>query len=116
MTSADTTLTLANWYPVAARLPDGVALQKCRLVLARGGGKDGLWLYQQPVEDAPTWRAEHVDWARTGPLPTERQAARGVDIWLEDGGLVVATYGGACSRCGPMGRWAGPVWSHTVVV
>jgi hypothetical protein len=111
------TSTEANWFPAAVKVPTlARPLTRHRVILARGGPEQGLWVYSQP--DQLAFRS-NVDWEKTR-VPSERQARNGVDVHLldEDGepaGLAIVTVGGGCS-CGALKRWAGPLWIGNVTV
>ncbi len=82
------------------------------MLLVQGTERSGLHVWRHPGEEAEVHLA--VDWQRTR-VPTGRQARVGVDIYLTDGSLVVATPGASC-RCGALGRFAGPSWANSVAV
>ncbi len=67
----------------------------------------GVW---QRKSDTADW-ASPIQWARTELPGTDREARRGFDVHTT-AGLVVVTLGAGC-RCGPLGKWAGPVWAST---
>jgi hypothetical protein len=103
----------ARWYPCTLRLPgEPRPRSKAYVMLVEGTGRSGLHVWRHPGEEPEVHLP--VDWSRT-VIPTGRQVRNGVDIYLADGGLVVATPGASC-RCGALGRFAGPSWATSVSV
>jgi hypothetical protein len=106
-----TTIRRGQWFPSTVLLPDKRILRRVYVLACEGGEEGGLHVYDRPDNEIYT---APLDWSATTIPPARRQSA-GVDLVQADGGLTVLTPGGGCS-CGPLGRWAGPVWSHNVTV
>lgn len=105
------TTTKATYYPAQVRLPGGQVLNKTYVVLAEGGEHAGITVFSRP--DVVAYQAG-IDWASTPELPrTQRAAKNGVPVQLDTGEVVTVTPATPC-RCGQLGRWAGPSWSHSV--
>ncbi len=104
---------VARWYPCALHLPgEPRPRSKAYVLLMEGTERSGMHVWRRPGDEAEVHL--QVDWSRT-VIPTGRQARVGVDIYLADGSLVVATPGASC-RCGALGRFAGPSWANSVTV
>lgn len=106
------TTVRARYFPASVVLPDGRQLRRVYVLLAEGGEHAGMHVFERP--DHLVFHAA-VNWLRTSPPKTGRQARNGIDVELTDGTTAVITAGGSC-RCGALGRWGGPEWATNVAV
>lgn len=106
-----TTITRAVYRSATVQLPDEPRPRRRQfVVLAEHGDFAGLHLFSRP---GPVGEVVlPIDWSAT-TIPSARDARNGVFVHLTDGRIVTLTPGG-CSRCGRMGAWSGPAWSHVL--
>lgn len=105
----DVTTVRGRWYPAAVVLPgEARPWPRCYVIAA----DDGLHVWTRRGETAD-WHAS-IRWDLTALPATDREARCGFNVGTA-AGLAVVTAGAGC-RCGVLGRWGGPEWSHVETV